>query len=160
MEIIDVVDKNDNVIKQIDRAQAKNSDLLRVVGIMIFNGKKEILLQLRSKNKTYYPLHWDCSGGGSLGAGEDYLPAAKRELFEELGIKTKLIYLGRYYFQLDDLRKHYITYFKGRYDGQVKIDPKEVSMAKFFSIDEIQRMIKRGEKFHPECLFALKKYFL
>jgi len=158
--LVDVVDKKDKVLKTLDRSYATNSDILRVTGIFIINDKNEILLQLRSPKSYRYPLHWDCSGGGHVDSGEDYSTCAHRELYEEVGIKTKLVFLGKHYIELDDGRKHFIAFFKGEHRGDFKIDKKEVSKVKFFSVEEIRSMIDSGEKFHPECLFALKKYFL
>ena len=158
--LVDVVDKNDKVLKTIDRGSATNSDILRVTGIFIINEKNEILLQLRSPKSYRYPLHWDCSGGGHVDAGEEYITCAHRELYEETGIKTKLIFLSKHYIELDDGRKHFIAFFKGKYNKEMKIDPNEVSKVKFFSTEDIKKIIDGGEKIHPECLFALKKYFL
>ena len=158
--LVDVVDRNDDVLKTIDRGSATNSDILRVTGIFIENNKNEILLQLRSEKSFRYPLFWDCSGGGHVDSGEDYDTCANRELFEETGIKTDLEFLGKHYLELDDGRTHFIAFFKGRYAGETNINPREVSKVKFFSKEEIRKMINRGKKFHPECLFALKKYFL
>ncbi len=157
---VDVVDKNDNFLKTTERMSATNSDILRVVGIFILNANNEILLQMRSEKSFRYPSHWDCSGGGHVDSGEDYLTSAQRELYEEIGIKTKLEFLGKDYIELDDGRKHFNAFYKGKYDGEFHIDPNEVKKIKFFSVNEINQMIKDGEKIHPECLFALKKYFL
>ena len=159
-ESVDVVDRNDTVLKTIDRDFATNADILRVVGIFIVNEKKDILLQLRSPKSHRYPLHWDCSGGGACRSGEAYGACAHRELYEEVGIKTKLGFLGKHYIELDDGRKHFSAFFKGEYKGELTIDPNEVAEATFFSIAEIKNMINDGTKFHPECLFGLKQYFL
>jgi isopentenyl-diphosphate delta-isomerase len=159
LEFVDVVDKNDEYLKTIDRMSATNSDILRVVGVFVLNNNNEILLQRRSEKSFRYPSHWDCSGGGHVDSGEDYTKCAQRELYEETGIDTKLEFLGKYYIELDDGRKHFIAFYKGKYNGEFHIDPNEVSRIEFFTTDEIKRMIKTGEKFHPECLFALKKYF-
>ena len=159
-ELVDVVDQSDNVLKTIARKEVKNSDILRVTGVFIMNKKGGILLQLRSGKSFHYPLYWDCTGGGHVSSGEDYASSAKRELFEETGIKTELIFLGKHYIEIDDGRRHFIAFFKGEYGGNSKIDPNEVLQAKSFSFEELRKMIRRGEKIHPECLFGLKKYFL
>jgi NADH pyrophosphatase NudC (nudix superfamily) len=85
--------------------------------------------------------------------------SAHRELKEEIGVETDLVFLGKHFIKLDDGRKHFIAFFRGKMQGEIKIDPQEVSKVEFFSKDQIQKMIDDGEKFHPECLFALKKYF-
>src|SRR3989344_4338461 len=113
--LVDVVDKNDNVLKTIDRSSATNSDILRVTGVFIVNEKNEILLHLRSEKSFRYPLHWYCSAGGHVDSSEDYTACAHRELYEEVGVKTALAYLGKEYIELDDGRKHFSAFFKGEY---------------------------------------------
>ncbi len=95
-----------------------------------------------------------------MGVDEDYSTCANKELFEEIGIKTNLEFLGKHYMELDDGRKHFIAYFKGEYDGEFTLDPNEVAKVKFFSKEEIEKMIQDSKKLHPECLFTLKEYFL
>ena len=60
-------------------------------------GQRELLLQKRSADKDAYPGCYDISSAGHLPAGQEYLPSALRELYEELGIEAKeeeLIFLG------------------------------------------------------------------
>ena len=47
----------------------------------------EILLQKRSWNKDAYPGCYDISSAGHILAGDDFLPAACREVREELGLE-------------------------------------------------------------------------
>lgn len=57
MEIFDVVDEDDNVVGQASREDAYKKGLLhRIVHVLIFDKKGRMLLQLRSKNKTFAPL--------------------------------------------------------------------------------------------------------
>lgn len=62
------------------------------------NGRLEILLQKRSREKDAYPGCYDISSAGHVPAGTDYLSSAVRELREELGIRAdarELRYCGR-----------------------------------------------------------------
>ena len=54
------------------------------VHVCIFNGKGEMLIQLRQKDKQWYPDLWDYSVGGSAVAGDNSVTAAERETQEEL----------------------------------------------------------------------------
>ena len=60
-------------------------------------GECELLLQKRSAGKDAYPGCYDISSAGHLPAGQEFLPSALRELYEELGIRAEkedLIFLG------------------------------------------------------------------
>ena len=50
------------------------------------SGGWDVLLQKRSRDKDSYPGCYDVSSAGHLQAGDDFLPAALRELEEELGL--------------------------------------------------------------------------
>ncbi len=52
------------------------------------DGGFDILLQKRSAQKDSYPGCYDISAAGHVTAGEEFLPCALRELWEELGISA------------------------------------------------------------------------
>ena len=88
-EVFDVVDGNDQVIRQELRRIVHAGNLLhRAIHIFVFNDAGEIFLQLRSHLKDKMPGRWDSSAAGHVDSGEDYLTSALREVEEELGIKT------------------------------------------------------------------------
>jgi isopentenyldiphosphate isomerase len=108
-----------------------------------------VLLQKRSLNNQLYPGRWDNSAAGHVDDGEDYLTAAKRELFEEIGIKTDdLVEVGKYYnstkagdFTLNQFNKVYKFVTK---DTPCKLQKKEVSEVKWFSIIELKKLVKES----------------
>jgi len=57
-----------------------------VVHVCYFNSDKKMLIQQRSKHKSW-GLLWDISVGGAVQFNETSQMAAQRESFEELGIK-------------------------------------------------------------------------
>ena len=59
------------------------------VHIWFYNPNGELLLQQRGKTKNTYPLRWDVSVAGHVGAGESIEISAVREVEEEIGIKIK-----------------------------------------------------------------------
>jgi 16S rRNA (adenine1518-N6/adenine1519-N6)-dimethyltransferase len=88
-EVFDVVDENDQVIRQELRRIVHAENLRhRAVHLFVFNDAGEIFLQLRSHLKDKMPERWDSSAAGHVDSGEDYLTSAVREIEEELGIKT------------------------------------------------------------------------
>ena len=98
-ELLDQVDKNDNVIGTVWKSQAhKNPDIIhREAGIAVFNDCGEILLQQRSFSKVNGPGMWDISSVGHIVAGEDPKVGIARELYEELGINVDPIYFDKFY---------------------------------------------------------------
>ena len=60
-----------------------------VVDILVQHVDGTYLLTKRDESKDVYPGYWEASAGGSALAGESPLECAKRELFEETGIKAE-----------------------------------------------------------------------
>ena len=54
--------------------------------IWFFTSDEKILLQKRALTKKVFPGIWDISVAGHIGAGEEVLEGAKREVFEEIGL--------------------------------------------------------------------------
>ena len=98
-ELLDLVDESDKVIGTVWKSQAhKDPKLLhREVAIIVFNDKREVLLQQRSLNKSSDPGEWKLTAAGHIGAGEAPLVAAKRELKEEMGIDLEPNFYNRSY---------------------------------------------------------------
>lgn len=104
MELFDVCDLNGRPTGEIvSRAEAhRNGILHRTAHIWIIrekDGKTEILLQKRSRNKDSFPGRFDTSSAGHIDAGDEPLESAQRELMEELGIfakKDELIFAGTF----------------------------------------------------------------
>lgn len=59
------------------------------VHIWLYTATGKILIQQRGKNKATYPLLWDVSVAGHVGAGEDIITSALREVEEEIGLKIR-----------------------------------------------------------------------
>lgn len=124
--------------------------------ILVFNSDGKLALQKRSANDDSYPSHWDFSAAGGIELGEDHNHAALRELKEELGIESNLQYMGEFVYQ-NNVKKDTLYIYKTLYDGVFMPDPVEVDEVEFFTKEEIQDMLNRGEKFHPEFPFVWQK---
>src|SRR5262245_4318584 len=95
-EIFDVCDEQDRVISTAPRSVVHARRLLhRAVHIFVFNTRGELLFHRRSAAKDESPLKLTSSASGHLGTGEDYGPAADRELEEELGLRGRLEYVTK-----------------------------------------------------------------
>jgi isopentenyl-diphosphate delta-isomerase len=67
----------------------KNGWFHATVHIWLFTSDEKILLQKRSLTKKVFPGIWDISVAGHMGAGEEIIEGAKREVFEEIGLQLK-----------------------------------------------------------------------
>ncbi|AJD30817.1 MULTISPECIES: NUDIX domain-containing protein [Clostridium] len=123
------------------------------VAIVIFNDKKQVLLQKRSD-----VCLWGIPSG-HVEPGETVTNAAIREVFEETGLHVEVIrFIGVYsdpksqIFEYPDGRvTHFVTCcFQARIvGGEISCESPETLDLKFFSIDELPTNIV---KMHPDWL--------
>tara|TARA_B110001454_G_scaffold213045_1_gene230623 strand:+ start:2723 stop:3265 length:543 start_codon:yes stop_codon:yes gene_type:complete len=64
----------------------KNGWFHATAHIWFFTSDEKILLQKRALTKKVFPGIWDISVAGHIGAGEEILEGAKREVYEEIGL--------------------------------------------------------------------------
>jgi isopentenyl-diphosphate delta-isomerase len=67
----------------------KNGWFHATVHIWLFTSDEKILLQKRALTKKVFPGIWDISVAGHIGAGEEIIAGAKREIFEEIGLELE-----------------------------------------------------------------------
>lgn len=105
MELLDICDLQGNPTGKVSaRCIAHTAGLPhRTVHIWVVrrlaNGKWQVLLQKRSKQKNSFPGCLDVSSAGHVSAGDTCEESARRELWEELGIRAEpgeLDYVGRF----------------------------------------------------------------
>lgn len=141
--------------------QYMNTDYKKVAGVLIFNDKNELALQLRAEHDSSFPGHWDISAGGGIDEGETELESANREMKEELGIESELEFIAHKHYTYDAwkpgvTREVDIWLYRTTYNGEFHLNLDEVTDIVFKSIDEIKEMVNSGEKFHPELLLVFK----
>src|SRR3989344_1401791 len=97
-ELFDNVDANDKVIGTTNKKEAHAKGYIhRVVVIYVFSPQGKLYVQ--QKNKLY-----DHSVGGHVMKDEAYDEAARREVYEELGVQQPLRFLGKLY--SDETHRH------------------------------------------------------
>ncbi len=93
MEIWDLYDRNgektgDTFVRGQGNFQEIPSDRYHiVVELLVLHNDGTYLLTKRDERKDVYPGFWEASAGGSAVQGEEPLEAARRELFEETGLR-------------------------------------------------------------------------
>ncbi|SCZ10847.1 NUDIX hydrolase [Alkaliphilus peptidifermentans] len=137
-EFWDLYDKSKNKLGRLhERGLPLNSGEYHLVAeIWVVNSNKQILLTQRHLDKKWGG-YWECSGGAVL-AGEDSLTGAKRELYEETGLRiidAQIEFLGTM-INKDWITETYIvnldalTYNLNLQDGEV-INAKWVDIYEF-----------------------------
>ena len=145
-EIIDVVDVDNNIIRQAPRYEVHNKRLMhRSVHILVFNSQGNLFLQKRSMTKDENPGLWDTSAAGHVDSGEDYLHCAKRELEEELSINVVMVEVMRIPAQMNSLWEH-VRVYKCITDNELKINCLEISEGRYWTIAEIIQSIELNSK--------------
>ncbi|MDY7023208.1 MAG: NUDIX domain-containing protein, partial [Cyanobacteriota bacterium] len=87
-ELMDVVDRHDNIIGQKKRSElcAENSPNCRAINVFLVNAQGQIWIPRRTAHKQFFPLHLDMSCGGCVRSSESYEDGMRREVEEELNI--------------------------------------------------------------------------
>jgi 16S rRNA (adenine1518-N6/adenine1519-N6)-dimethyltransferase len=149
-EYFDVVDADDNVLTQLPRSVVHARKLLhRAVSIFVFNGRGELLLQMRSSTKDEYPDCWTSSASGHLSAGEDYDACAPRELVEETGLTAALERLAKFPAGPETAFEHTVLY-RAVCDDEPHFDPGEVAYGEWFALDDLAgRVAREPDRFTP-----------
>ena len=84
--------------QKILKSEAHQNGLFHpTVHIWLYTDKGEVLLQQRAQIKKTFPLYWDVSVAGHVGAGETIIAGAIREVKEEIGLdisETELTPIG------------------------------------------------------------------
>ena len=136
----------------------KSGEYHLVVHIWIFSSDGRILIQRRSDTKPLMPGEWAATGGAAI-AGENSYPAANRELYEELGIRSDKRTLKKA-FRIKR-RNSLLDVWLIESDipvNQLKLQKSEVAEAKWVSVEELQSMIESG-KFHNYGSEYFKRVF-
>ena len=144
-EQLSVVDENDQIIDQRPRNEIHALNLRhRAVHILVFNQQGKLFLQKRSMKKDLNKGLWDTSAAGHIDAGEDYNPAATRELQEELGIDVALEFL----FKLSptpQLGMEFIQVYQCQHNGPFDLNKDEIDEGQWFSINQITSRVEADD---------------
>ncbi len=149
MARITIVDKDDKVIGSEERNIVREKGLIhRIVRIFVVNNEGKVLLHKRNEKLKDNPGKWDQSVGGHVDADEDYLTAARRETFEELGIKIDdFMSIGKFYIERPapgGTVRRFQTVFMCKWDGVVKYDKSEIAEVRWFTIKAIDDWLTKS----------------
>lgn len=154
-ELIDIVDENNNLTgKKRLKSEAHSFGLWhRSVHVWLYNNKREVLLQLRAKEKKLFPDIWDVAVAGHISAGEDPVTTVLREAEEEIGLIIdlkqllffKTIIIKNLYNNIINNEFIYIYFLPFNGDiSDLKLQKEEVQSVKFFSLDKLPEEISKN----------------
>lgn len=162
-----IVNENDEPIGISSKKEAQEKGLIhRIAQVIVEDPSGRILLQKRAGHIELHPGLWDTSVGGHVDEGEDYLEAAKREMFEEIGLTgLKLNSLGKYRkYSMSGWRhlNRFYMIFNTIIPAASKftIEPEEVSEVRWFTKNKINKLIKeQPDKFTNGIKEAINRYY-
>ncbi|MBE0585557.1 MAG: NUDIX domain-containing protein [Desulfofustis sp.] len=156
-EIVAVVDRDNRLVNRLPRHIVRSQNLPhRAAYILVFNNKNELFLQKRTADKDVFPGLWDCAAGGVVLADEAYEQAARRELFEELGIRPLHLPFHFLHYYEDHLTTVWGAVFTCRHEGPFTLQHEEIAYGTFRSLPEIFALAP-NEPITPDGLEILKR---
>ncbi len=146
MEFNDIYDKDRRPTGRVHKRGTpwRKGEYGLVVCVWVYDGKGNLLLTRRAKEKSFAGT-WENSGGAAK-AGETSRQAIARELFEETGIQAQ-----QDEFELIGSDRDWNTFFdyyclkRSTPLEQIVLLPGETDGAKWVSMEEVHRMIQRKE---------------
>jgi isopentenyl-diphosphate delta-isomerase len=165
-EIIDLVDENDQVIKQIERDDSVNNvethgGYIRVVDCYIMNSEGELWVPRRTVHKRIAPNGLDFSIGEHIQTGETYKDAIIRGFQEEVGFtpdKDKLEFLGvSKPNENGDIFQGFFIYHS---DVAPELNPEDFVEATWMKPDELIDKIESGEIAKSNIVPSVRKFLL
>lgn len=152
------VDAQDQPLGSVARAELRERRLIgRGTFIFLFNSRGQLCVHRRTLSKALYPGYWDLAAGGMVGAGEDCLAAAARELEEELGIAGAVLRShGSLFFDKPDNRL-WCHVYSAVSDAPLHLQPEEVLEAHFLDLPAVARLVEQ-QPVCPDTLQAWRRY--
>lgn len=161
-EYVDWISSSGKVMGQLEKYFSHLHGLLHPsVHIFVFDSKKRLILQYRSRTMTFFPSHWDTSVGGHVKAGENIQKGAQRELKEELGVIAPIHLLG--WADVEERSKDFYHHERVHYYYSVlpagkKITPnQEFDDVARISLNDMPAFVKK-HTFTPTFMAGWKKF--
>ncbi len=148
-EYVVLVDEHDKELGVMEKMQAHTEGKLhRAVSVIIFNSKKQMLLQKRAEGKYHSAGLWSNTCCSHPRLNENPGDAAKRRLYEEMGIKCELQKMFTFTYQIkfsNNLSENEFDYvYAGICDDVPLPDPSEVGDWKFIDISALENQMKEN----------------
>ena len=102
-DLVEHIAIDESVIEVVTRREIRERRLRhRCTYIVVVDSADRVVVHQRARWKDVYPGWWDVAFGGVCDVGESWEAAAKRELFEEAGLRVPLQDLGSLHYDEAD----------------------------------------------------------
>ncbi len=163
-ELLDIVDKHDNVISRKRRSEIYREGLkcFRVVNAFLLNSQRKIWIPRRSADKNIFPLCLDMSIGGHVKSGETYEEALRRESEEELSLNTDEAdcSLSGYLSPYKNGVSAFMKVYEIRTDETPDYNPKDFTEFFWLTPREVLEKIEKGEPAKSDLSKLIRTFYL
>lgn len=148
-----LVDEDDDVIGSMEKMEAHRNggSLHRAVSVFVTDSCGQWLIHRRALDKYHSKGLWSNTSCSHPAPGEDTVEAARRRLFEEMGLRAEPRYLFRFTYkaQLEDGLTEYETdhVFWAVTDVEPHLNPDEVMDYKYIEYRDLELELQQN----PEC---------
>ena len=157
-EIVAIADRNNQVVGKAYRSIMRKYRMIhRAVFIFVLNSEGRLFIQKRSPLKDLYPGYYDLTTSGVVLYEETYLACAYREIREELGISNPEFEALFDFYTYNDSNRVWGHVYKCIYDGNIILQEEEVESGEFYTISDVQRLIKT-ERVTLESIIAYNRW--
>jgi isopentenyldiphosphate isomerase len=161
-EAVDVVDESDRVIGSATIGECLSKSLLhRAVAVLVVRSNGSVLLQQRGLKDSWQPGMWTLSCTGHVRKSESYAGAGNRELWEELGLRARILAKSKHRIppikEGDLVENEWVQLFVAPTESKVSIDPVEVEAVREVGPSELQTLVSRGP-LTPDAKILLRSY--
>jgi len=145
-----LVDGNDVEVGYLNKGKCHDGEgtLHRAFSLFIFNDEGKLLLQQRSEQKRLWPLYWSNSCCSHPRRGEVMQDAVHRRLYQELGMRSELVFLYKFIYQArfenQGAEHEYCWVYAGKSSDSVRPNPNEVAAWRFLSPSEVNQDMARN----------------
>ncbi len=138
----EVLDDKNRVIGITTRSEIKERRLKhKAAFVIVTNSKGQMFAAQRTADKKNYPLMWVLGSGGAVRAGESFEGAAKRELKEELGVKSEVKFIFDFNFESPTI-SYWAQVFTANWEKEIKINKSDYAQGKWLTLDEMKELGK------------------
>lgn len=159
-----LVNEKDETIGYMPKLEAHQQGLLhRAFSVLIFNSKKQLLLQQRAIEKYHTPGKWTNTCCSHPYKDETPEEAAHRRLREEMGMNADLKFLFKFQYKApfdNELTEHEIDHvFIGFTDDIPAINKEEVNDFKYVYPDDIKDdILENPDAYTPWFKIIMERY--